>query len=865
MDFIQNFLNFLNKNDISAANSSEIIADDKRHRYQIAGDKPKSKNGSYQLKIDGDFAVGWAMSFKQGYTHKYHSKSTRKFTPEEKAEYKRKLDAARAKRQRELEEDNQAAAHEATEMWAAAAKSGTHPYLEKKGALLNNARILEDWLLIPVYIDGKITSLQRINAKGDKFFLEHGAIEGGYCPLAKKDEDLSTLVICEGFATGDSIRQASGLPVIVAFNAGNLSHVAKVMRAKYPKSRLIIAADNDQWTTKADGTTWNPGIEKATAAARAVTNAVVIWPDVAPDDENKPTDFNDVGKEQIMRALEKAAITEAATGVYPDNLGDSQPGGGDFEEEPFKVLGHNNGIYYFLPKDGGQIVGLTTSSMASINNLFRLAKLDFWEKDDPEISHKKLAMYKSNMLIARAHRIGVFKPTNVRGVGAWMDEGRKVLHCGDVLVVDNDRVVPHEFKSQYVYPTAFKTIVPGDEVLTNKEANKLRDICSRLSWESPLSGELLAGWCVIAPVCAALKWRPHLWVTGESQSGKSTIMEKIIMPIVGNLAIRFDGGTTEAAIRQRLGYDGRPIIMDEAESETSKDKMIMENVLQLSRRSSNGGSIGKGTSDGAGIDFIARSCFCFSGINPVIKHRADESRITQLILRRSKIENADKFYKELSIDIKSTITKDYGRKMLNRTFKHLDILLDNCEVFANAAAEVLCDRRAADQIGAMLAGLFLLTSTKRVEFQSAVEWIKKHDWKMHTAINEQNDPERLIMHIMTKFIKYEAGKEDTIGNLMKLALEGEEKALMALRKYGIWPRDRYVLISNKSPNLENLLRETPWYNWKRPLGDIPGAEGHDAIQFISGLKHRCTKVPLAAFDIDNFVPLYAEDEELPYE
>lgn len=281
----------------------------------------------------------------------------------------------------------------------------------------------------------------------------------------------------------------------------------------------------------------------------------------------------------------------------------------------------------------------------------------------------------------------------------------------------------------------------------------------------------------------------------------------------------------------------------------------------LARRASSGGTISKGTQSGEGIEYTVRSAFCFSGINPTIKTRADESRITQLIIRKSKLENADEFYKELSADIRNNLTRDYGRKMLNRTFKYLDVLLYNADVFADAAADVLCDRRAADQVGPMLAGLFLLTSTKKVEFEAAVEWIEKHDWKYHTAIEEQNDPERLIMAIMSRFIKTNSGKEDTVGSIMKSALTGDPTALELLRKYGIWPKSTHVLISNISPNLEKLLSDTVWTKWRRTLGDIPGAEAHPSIQFANGLKHRGTKVPIKAFDIENHNP----QEELDIE
>ncbi|MDR1494915.1 MAG: toprim domain-containing protein [Rickettsiales bacterium] len=54
-----------------------------------------------------------------------------------------------------------------------------------------------------------------------------------------------SLTICEGFATGASIHEATGRTVIVAGDTGNLLSVAKALRGKYPSRELIFATDND--------------------------------------------------------------------------------------------------------------------------------------------------------------------------------------------------------------------------------------------------------------------------------------------------------------------------------------------------------------------------------------------------------------------------------------------------------------------------------------------------------------------------------------------------------------------------------------------------------------------------------------------
>lgn len=858
----EEFLSFLASKNCQPFNNSDIIADDERRYYRRADDKPKDKKASYSLKVDNNGAIGWAHDLKSGETYNFSSRDKKEYTAEEKAAWKENLAASRKKRELEDQLAYIRSAKEAETRWAAAQVAESHPYLAGKKIESYGLRMEGENLLIPLYANKKIVSLQTISPEGDKLFLTGGRKKGAYFPLAKKEEIEAheAILFAEGYATAASIKEATNMPVICCFDAGNLLPVASEFRRKYPLAKFVFCADNDAFTI-INGEPFNTGIEKASSATREIENSAITWPVFQENNDTKYSDFNDAHvhlgvdyvKDRIMGAF--VPVMEPSGEFLPVKMDDLQLTGGNsdnYYEEPFKILGHNEGVYYFLPQGGGQIVGLTLPNMANIANLFRIAPLAFWEFGCKEISHKKIATLKANELAQRAHKISIFKPINIRGVGAWVDDSKKVMHCGYEIVVEGEKVNPYEFKSKYVYPMAETLVEINDEILNNKEANRLREICGKLSWENKLSGDLLAGWCVIAPICAALKWRPHLWITGTFNSGKTTVKEKIIAPIVGRLAIIFEGGTTEAAIRQRLGHSGRPVIMDEAEAETLKDKAIMENILQLARRSSSGGSISKGTADGSGVEYTIRSAFCFFGINPMIKHRADESRISQLVLRKSELAGAQKFYAEFEREIKKTLTEDFGRRLINRTYKHMEIILANCDVFVDAAATVLCDRRAADQIGPMLAGLFSLTSSKRIEYEQAVEWIKQHDWNMHTAIDEENDSERLIMFILSKFIKLPTGKEDTIGNLIKKAHNrSDEFAGEILRKYGIWVRDDAVWFANRSNNLEIVLKDTPWFNWKRPLMDVPGAVRHDPVNFAPGIKQRSVAIPYKALNIED--------------
>lgn len=239
------FLNFMRSVDCGIA-SGEIIADDKIHRYQVEGDKPRKLNGAYQLRVDPDgFAVGWCKNWRNGELHTYTSKTKRKASPDEKAEWKRKAEEARAKTDAVRLELAERAAGKAQRQWAGMTRAVHHPYLTRKGIKPHMARVNSTGqLVVPLYRDGMIVGLQYIPAEegGLKLFTS-GCMKKGASALIAGDSDV--VYICEGFATASSVSEATGKSVVIAFDAGNLIAVAPIVRDKFPDARIVIAADND--------------------------------------------------------------------------------------------------------------------------------------------------------------------------------------------------------------------------------------------------------------------------------------------------------------------------------------------------------------------------------------------------------------------------------------------------------------------------------------------------------------------------------------------------------------------------------------------------------------------------------------------
>ena len=115
-----------------------------------------------------------------------------------------------------------------------------------------------------------IRSVQLVYPSGKKSFFKYGEKSGCYHGIGTLKDGANLLCFAEGYATAASIHMATGLPCVVAVDAGNLLPVAKKFRERMPGLEILFCADNDKNTKD------NPGVMYATAAANEIAAAVVV-------------------------------------------------------------------------------------------------------------------------------------------------------------------------------------------------------------------------------------------------------------------------------------------------------------------------------------------------------------------------------------------------------------------------------------------------------------------------------------------------------------------------------------------------------------------------------------------------------------
>ena len=270
----------------------EIIADGKRRRYTVVGDKPKSNNGWIHAFIDinGVLVVHYG-SWRTGQSCTFigNRNSSKPLTTAERRALARQLQEQKQERKKTERQNQLATKKEAQEIWEQAKQADfEHPYLANKQVGAYGVAKFKQQLLIPLRdAKGVIWNLQRIYPNGKKFYLKNGRILGLFHAIGQpENSEHCTIYIGEGYATMASIHEKTGKPAIVAFSTANLTPVAIAVRRLYPQARIIIACDNDRFTKG------NPGITYGKKAATAI-RAEYIYPEF-PAECTTGTDFNDL-------------------------------------------------------------------------------------------------------------------------------------------------------------------------------------------------------------------------------------------------------------------------------------------------------------------------------------------------------------------------------------------------------------------------------------------------------------------------------------------------------------------------------------------------------------------------------------------
>lgn len=265
-------------------------------RFQVAEDDPNEESGQLTVDLKGTQAL----------LHNYRTNENIRTIVNLSFENDEKAPST----------DEASCSNLLKKLWKEGHSRDTHPYLTAKHLSATRAvkiKIIEgakfdslyksvygikpyhqkgDVLLVPLQnIKGKLVGFQYIDSDGKKMFLKGLKLKTCFWLSQKLEDEWDTIGIAEGMATAASVAYVHKIPVFAAMTCHNLVAVAKIVRNKYPKAKIVILSDKGN------------GEKEAQEAAEAVGAGIAVpqftseliknFKKVTGSDE-EPTDFNDL-------------------------------------------------------------------------------------------------------------------------------------------------------------------------------------------------------------------------------------------------------------------------------------------------------------------------------------------------------------------------------------------------------------------------------------------------------------------------------------------------------------------------------------------------------------------------------------------
>lgn len=324
---------------------------------------------------------------------------------------------------------------------------------------------------------------------------------------------------------------------------------------------------------------------------------------------------------------------------------------------------------------------------------------------------------------------GIFNPAGrVFGRGAHRvpgDEMQLILHMGSKVMRVNwldvggeRRIEPQVVRAGRIDGPEGRTLFfPALEALpspaafpsTAAEGQALQAEFANWYWKhSQASTLLLLGMVGQMFLCGALDWRAHMWLSGPTASGKSSL-QKLIRALLEDWCLHTEDAS-EAAVRQVLGDDTLPVMIDEAEAHDKPERLAA--IINLMKKASSGAKIYRGSQDHKAQQFTAQSAFLFSSVLHPPFRGEDRNRLAILEMLPIPAEAPD-------LELDYDYYRRLGRGMRKRILEHWPRFDQTLSAYKAAIARKGYSGRWRDTYGTLLAFADLLMFDHPVSVNTA--------------------------------------------------------------------------------------------------------------------------------------------------
>jgi putative DNA primase/helicase len=206
----------------------------------------KALKGAYRIEL-GDAPNGYIVNHDTGYSAPWFPEGL-VLSSEDRESHRRLMETNRRQREEETAAERQAVSQRASAKWATLPSAVQHPYADRKQVAVFGLRLDGDKLVTPLAdVDGKVWSLQYIDAQGNKLYEKGGQKTGHFHVLGDINAG-KTVLFGEGYATCASLHMATRLPVVEVFDGGNIGPVMTTLAPHLKGKALIVCGDDDVLT-----------------------------------------------------------------------------------------------------------------------------------------------------------------------------------------------------------------------------------------------------------------------------------------------------------------------------------------------------------------------------------------------------------------------------------------------------------------------------------------------------------------------------------------------------------------------------------------------------------------------------------------
>lgn len=315
-----------------------VVGTRQRCRVEDGGREKRGWYRLHELRLDsGDFIIVGSYGVWHGAdpgSTKIELAKAAAISTEQRQALKARMADDRKQEQASRSIEAARASAKAQATWLKLQAHGDSDYLKRKGIQSHGLRFSQSGTLVVPMLDvaGQIHGLQLIYPSDhpkrrrlgrDKDFWPPGLAKQAHHFCIGSPAIGSACLVAEGYATAASLYEATGLPVVVAFDAGNLVPVVEALRKRHHGLRVLICADDDYigkcracgaYTPNATPACshcgaphglLNAGMNGAHAAALAASGFVLApeFSQARPVDRKGPTDFNDLHVTEGLQAV----------------------------------------------------------------------------------------------------------------------------------------------------------------------------------------------------------------------------------------------------------------------------------------------------------------------------------------------------------------------------------------------------------------------------------------------------------------------------------------------------------------------------------------------------------------------------------